>query len=91
MMRQAADVAGVVGLMSSPACGVIRHYSRPVRRRCGLAQSAQRLHHAENRRGSVSFDPNFGATQRTPQMFVADLSHPILQPWAKRVDLYRAV
>ena len=33
--------------------------------------------------GPVSFDPNFGAARRTPEMFVADLSNPILQPWAK--------
>jgi hypothetical protein len=33
--------------------------------------------------GPVSFDPNFGAAARTPEMFVADLSNPILMPWVK--------
>ena len=86
MIRQTAYVAGVVALLCSPALAASSD-TIPDLSAGGAAWRNPRNDFIMPKTGAgpVSFDPNFGADQRTPQMFVADLSNPILQPWAKEV------
>ena len=84
-MRQAAYIAGVVALACSPALSAS---SDPIPDLSTAGTSAWRNPNNDfiapkTGAGPVSFDPNFGTARRTPNMFVADLSNPILQPWVK--------
>ena len=84
-IRRATYIAATVALVCSP---VFAASSGPIPELSSASGSAWRNTRNDfippkTGAGPVSFDPNFGAARRTPEMFVADLSNPILQPWVK--------
>jgi hypothetical protein len=84
-IRRATYIAGVVALFWSP---VLAASSGPIPDLSSAGGAAWRNPRNDfippkTGAGPVSFDPNFGTARRTPNMFVADLSNPILQPWVK--------
>ena len=85
ILRRAAYIGGAVALLCSAVLAAAPSNAIPDLSAGGTAwrNPSNDFIPPKTGPGPVSFDPNFGADKRTPQMFVADLTNPILLPWVK--------